>query len=266
MRYRNLVSGAGRLTGRLGLALAFCGAALPAFAAADWDIVGLKIGMTEAEVRAAMAAYAPDGKLFDHRGTFGYSDGISSHRTEPFLDQIELRVTDGSIKQPLRVWFSGPTGEPRAIAISRQELNLPNPITVAEFQQNLQAKYGPPTGETPGSALYWEESGKPSCIRESWGIAIREFGKFPLGQVNVSQAMAGLARDQPRSSVLPADLETCGTFVFVTISMDPVRAFSAGLYDVGAMAATFNARNAWVEGLTAEATRKRQGQSQAPRL
>ena len=39
------------------LGMALFTAAGPGLAAPDWDIVGLKLGMTEAEVRAAFQAY-----------------------------------------------------------------------------------------------------------------------------------------------------------------------------------------------------------------
>jgi hypothetical protein len=48
--------------------------------------------------------------------------------------------------------------------------------------------------------------------------------------------------------------------------MDPVSGFIAALFDVGGMAATFRARNEWVDALEAEAISKRQGQGQAPQL
>jgi hypothetical protein len=252
---------------RLAGALSLLVCVMPGHAETEWDIVGLKIGMTEAEVRAAFQAYAPDGKIFEHTGTFSYSDNVNQFKSPAFLDQLELRVTGMAIQTPLRVWFSGPTGEPRVIAIARQENNLPDPVTSAEFQQNLLAKYGQPTGEAGGTLLFWEQTDKPSCIRTSYGVTIREFGKFPMGHTNVSQAIQQLeAAQQSASDPLPEDLATCGKFVYYTTGMNPVKAFMAGLFDVGAMAATYRARNEWVDSLEAEAIRKRESAGQAPRL
>jgi hypothetical protein len=87
-----------------------------------------------------------------------------------------------------------------------------------------------------------------------------------MGHANLSQTAAMLESAQQSQDPLPADLTTCGTFVYYTTGMDPVRGFMAGLFDVGAIFETYRSRNAWVGDLEAEAIRKREGQSQAPRL
>ena len=105
---------------------------------------------------------------------------------------MELRVVRQSLQTPLKVWFSGPIGEARVIGIARQEYNLPNPSTAAEFEQGLQAKYGKPSGRAGGGSNIpvWEEAGKPSCIRVTHGIAFGEFPQVTTGHKNMDQATA----------------------------------------------------------------------------
>lgn len=237
-----------------------------AFAAPEWDMLGIRLGMTEAQVREAFKAYDPNGKIMASNAAFSYSDKVNSFRTPDFLDTLELRVTRLSIQIPLKVWFSGPVGEARVIGVARQEYNIPNPVTAAQFQQSLAGKYGQPT-VTAGTMPVWEEAGKPSCIRASWGVNLGEFPQVVTGQKKIAQAVAALeALQQSSSGTLPADLASCGTFLYYTAGMDPVKAITGGMFDVGAIMATHHSRNAWVDQLEAEAVRKREGQAQAPRL
>lgn len=254
-----------------GLGIALLTAARPGLAAPDWDIVGLKLGMTESEVRAAFQTYDAKGKIIAIQSAFPYSDKVNSFRTPPFLNSMELRVTRQSQQTPLKVWFSGPIGETRVIGIARQEYNLPNPSTAAEFEQGLQAKYGKPTGRAgsgSSSMPVWEESGKPSCVRVSHGISFGDFPQVTTGQKNLDQAAAAMEAWHQRGpgQQLAADPATCGAFMYYTTNMDPLKAFTAGLYDVGAIMKTRDSRSQWVDQLEAEAIRKRQGQGQAPRL
>lgn len=118
-----LLRSAKRTACGLAVSLLLPGAAL---ATADWDIVGLKLGMTEDEVRTAMQAYAADGTVIAHNTSYQYSDGVNTHRTPDFLSHLELRVTRNAIQRPLTVWFSGPAEEPRALIVARVEWGVQN--------------------------------------------------------------------------------------------------------------------------------------------
>src|SRR5690606_517518 len=148
---------------RAGALLALSVCAAPALAAPDWDILGVKLGMTEAEVREQFKAYEANGQVVAVNGRESDSDGVTGLRTPDFLDTLELRVTRRSIQIPLKVWCSGPVDEPRVIAVARAEGNLPNPVSASQFQQSLEAKYGQPTAAA-GTMPVWEEADKPSCI------------------------------------------------------------------------------------------------------
>jgi hypothetical protein len=86
------------------------------------------------------------------------------------------------------------------------------------------------------------------------------------GQKNMDHAAASLDAWHQRGSgqQLPVDPTTCGVFMDNTTSMDPLKAFTAGMLDVGAIMKTRDSLSQWVDRLEAEAIRKRQGQ--APRL
>ena len=258
------------------LALSVCAA--PAFAAPDWDMVGVKLGMTEAEVTAAFLAYDAKGKIIKNNASFSYSDKVNSFRTPPFLTSMQIQVLRRSIQTPLKVWFSGPAGDVRVIAIARQELDIPNPPTGEQFMQSLVAKYGKPTALNSANVPTWEEKGKPSCIWVSSGanaanwLDFNPFSKVinPPGQADFSEAASDLEQrqaDKLRGKALPADLSTCGAFMYYTgTNFNPANHFVGGLFDVGAIMATHRSRKAWVDQLQAEAIRKRESQGQAPRL
>ena len=245
--------------------------AIPSQAAPDWDLVGIKLGMTEAEVKAAFMAYDPKGKIVASNTSFTYNDKVNSHRTPPFLNSLELRVTRQSGQIPLKVWFSGPSGEVRVIAVRRQEMNIPNPPTGAQFMQSLTGKYGPPTAADSAGTPTWQEAGKPSCIRVSYGLDFNPFSNvaLPNGKSDFTEAAAEMERRQQGvgKGLLPADLSKCGAFLYYTgTNFNPASHFIAGLFDVGAIVATHQARNAWVEQLKNDAIRKREGSGTVPKL
>jgi hypothetical protein len=250
--------------------LVLCAAATSSVAALDWDMAGVKLDMTEAEVKAAFVAYDPKGKIIASNSSFNYSDGLNSHRTSAFLSSMEIRVVRLAQWTPIKVWFSGPDGPARVIAIARNEGNVANPVTRGQFLQSLQAKYGAPTAQWSNSMPYWEANGKPSCVRTKNGNQVN-FGEFPqvtTGHKTLDQAVGLLEAQQQQPGgfyALPADLTSCGTFMYYT-AVDPVSLFTGGIYDVGAIVATQRARQAWVDKLRSEAVRKREGQGQAPRL
>jgi|ADGO01.1.fsa_nt_gi hypothetical protein len=170
-----------RLTTAL-LAIVAVSASLPAAAAPEWDLLGVKLGMTEAEVRAAFQAYDPKAKVTAMNAALWYSDGLNNHKTEPFLDELQIELVRVARFQPLRVWFSGPEGEPRVIAIARQEMNTPNPPTQAQLIQALTTKYGEPADQLASgsnSNPVWKEPGKPSCVQARYSPDRLHLGGFP---------------------------------------------------------------------------------------
>lgn len=245
--------------------------ALPAQASPDWDIVGIKLGMTEAQVKAAMMAFEPKGKIIASNAQLIYSDKAQQHRTPAFLSSMELRVTRMSIEIPIKVWFSGPTGDVRVIAVRRQAMNIPNAPTGAQFMQGLVGKYGQPTASDSAGTPTWQAKDKPSCIKVNYGLDFNPFASVVVGsgKNDFGEAAAELERRQQGigKGLMPADLKTCGAFLYYTgTNFNPANHFVAGLFDVGAIVATHQARNAWVAGLASGAVKQREGQAQMPKL
>ena len=249
---------------RAWLALPLWCAAATAWAAPDWDIVGIRLGMTPAQARAAMQAYAPKAQILETRASLNYSDKLKAYRTEPFLTTMEVR--DKARRNiPLKVWFSGPRGEARVIAVHREELNIPNPPSGSQFLASLTQKYGEPTATNPDPA--WEESGKPRCLRTSWGT---DYGSlFAVTRVvtgDFAKAAADIER-RPAGAGMPADRTTCGAFmVYTGTKNNPARFFVGAMFDVGAIVATHRDREGWVKQLEADAVKKREAGGQVPRL
>jgi hypothetical protein len=71
------------------------------------DVVGIRLGMTEAEVRGALKAFDPELKIAAVTGVFNYSDGVNhALKTPGFLDRLE--AGNGNQGASIKVCFSGP--------------------------------------------------------------------------------------------------------------------------------------------------------------
>ncbi|PZR81045.1 MAG: hypothetical protein DI537_38680 [Stutzerimonas stutzeri] len=252
----------------IGVALA---ALTPAFAqtastpAAKMDIAGVRIGMTEAEARAALTAFDPSMRIIRTTTRYNYSpgEGRAEQSTPEFFDRLEVRTANGAVDL-FTVYFANPPGEARVVAIERPNLaHTQNPPTQQQFRASLTAKYGQPSfvGE---AEIVWEEAGKPRCSfsraqnRPLGGGLTRE-RLFPT----LSQAQ------QSRTGILtlPTDIATCGQVLsYVHGTYGPVTIARASLLDMGAIWAADMRTTAWVNGLKAEAKRKADAQAQAPKL
>lgn len=236
------------------------------------DIAGVRVGMTEAQARAALAAFDPELKVTSVMGVYNYSDGVNHVlKTPEFLDRLEGR-SKGSYDVSIKVLFSGLGSDVRVIAMSRHVFT-PNPPTRAQFVQSLADRYGPPAGFNDALPFVpvWEATGKPSCIRmrDHKGQVVINYGPGNAGGTLMNAShVENLLRQHGNQAkgLLPPDLAQCGVFLSYYLSGEPVRGFTAYLFDLGAMVANGRSRAAWVEQLQGEAVRKRQGQGQTPRL
>jgi len=236
------------------------------------DIAGVRIGMTEAEARAALATFDPELEIGAVMAMYNYSDGVNLLQSPEFLDRLEGRLP--GLGAAFKVYFSGPVGEVRVIGLSRSGLMMTNPPTVAQFVDSLVAKYGQPTGLSRGdkSQPVWEAAGKPSCIRarDYKSDIVINLGAGAGGSLaetaTAEQFLAGRSANTSASGLIPADLTQCGAYLSYYWTADPVRSFTAEVYDLGAMVSTERSRTAWVDQLKEEAVRKRQAQGVAPRL
>lgn len=261
---------------RAALCSAFIGAALatltPAFAqtastpAAKMDIAGVRIGMTEAEARAALTTFDASMRIIRTTSRYNYSAGEGRPEnlsTPEFLDRFEVRTANGAIDL-FTVYFANPPGEARVIAVERPNLpHTQNPPTQQQFRASLTAKYGQPSFAGEGE-IVWEEAGKPRC-------SFSRAQNRPLGGGLTRERLfpALMQAQQSRTSILtlPADIATCGQVLsYVHGTYGPVTIARASLLDIGAIWTAEMRTAAWVNGLKAEAKRKADAQAQAPKL
>jgi hypothetical protein len=244
-------------------ALLFAGAAhsqQPAF-----DILGLRLGMTEGEAVAAIKARNSALKITSVKSAFGYSDGVEQFQTEPFLSRVEARSVPTSIKADLVLYFTPPPQGGRVWAIERDERIEGDPPTVEQYAAALKQKYGTPTAVSPGGAhLAWDfPAGRPNCIPRP-----PDRPGFPAFRPSGSDDLGFLLNLWQQRKLAPADLSTCASRLhYVLSSNGPVVAsFYASLIDVPAFAASNAAANREVDALEERARKARESKGRTPAL
>lgn len=225
-------------------------------AKADFDVAGLKIGMTESEVKAALKSYDPTLKISPVFGYFPYFDGVNHGvRSPEFLDRIE--TFDKANRKEFVIQFSGPPETPKVIGIMRDGLNVENPPAPQQFTSALITKYGKPTLTTNG-VLLWDQPGKPQCNRRSPQSVGNQM--FNLG--NTEQVVTA---GKPKH--LPANLEECGVFmVYQYPNYQAVKGFIVYVTDVGAYIKSERKTNNWVDSLEKKGQIKAQSSGKVPKL
>lgn len=124
-------------------------------------VVGLCLGMSVAEVEAAIKAHAPEMPLRKKQSGFRYSDGVQQLSTDPYVSEIQAESNNPD--EGFAVTFTAPPGEPRAAFIQRWQgaegANLP---PIAKYAEALIGKYGNPAinvsrpqGSMPSTILRW---------------------------------------------------------------------------------------------------------------
>lgn len=246
------------------LSLLLFAAASPALAAPDsFDIVGLRLGMTEQQVRSTLNAHNPQLQLNTKTVSYTYSDGVKQHQTAPALAEIVAVAMNGS--ENITLLFSQPPKPARLVGV-RRVASLPNPPTHDQMVQATLQKYGPPAVNRPRerlkpeTRLIWIEPGKPQC----WRTSAKQVAVFtPASPVlDVLQQFA----QRQKMGFAPADLSQCGAIAQFVAATDPVRNFTVEMTDTGPWLDTLKATSAWVSGLEADAKRTRVGAGATPKL
>lgn len=234
--------------------LALC----PPVAAADdgadgFDILGFRLGMTRDEAEAVFHRLNPDIELQVRNSYYHYSDGLNDHQTDEFLDRISGTVRHDLVTQAVLsifLEFSPPPEGGRVVQIVRQDNNIANPVTLAEYRQALIDKYGPPATERYG--LQWHFPGDRSlCSTSANGPG--------AGDLN------GLVQGRDREQKL-ANPSQCASYLTFRMTGDPVGSVYARMVDVEHAIRAQLAANAWVSELQAEAVARRKAQGQGPEL
>jgi hypothetical protein len=234
--------------------------------AAAFDIVGLRLGMTVDEAKAALLAHAADMNITEQRQRYAYSDGVNHGlRTEDFIYYLSggRKLVDGNQwgDEGFTLYFSPPPGVARVVAMTRNLHNVPNPVTGEQYRDALSKKYGAPT-QAASHALRWNfPAGRVGCIAGS--------GTYPL------TAQKGILRyvfegGVPSRFVVgqAKDLSDCASYLEYAVSLgaSPAKFVTATMVDVEATARAELAANAWVAGLKAAAVKARESKGQGPKL
>ena len=246
----------------------------PSIARELMEVAGIRLGMTEAEAMAALNAFEPAATITRYTSFFNYGDGASAFQTDDFIDYVSAQSGTGN---RINVYFSGPLGEPRVIKVGRS-VSVVNGPTRTEFLNTLISRYGAPSGFDGGEVAelgnpVWEESGRARCQREfNEGepvINVGRVGDFDMGRIQYF-VEEGLTRriGIHTAGLLPDEFTDCGGFLRYQVGSngDLVVSFRAVLVDVAGFVNVERERSAWVASLTEEAVRRRQAQSQTPRL
>jgi hypothetical protein len=249
------------------LGLSCC--ALPGFAAPDWDIVGLRLGMTEQEARAAIQAYSDRAVSQDQMLKFTFSDGAKQQETPQFLATIIVRIpgppntldTEG-----MTLEFSAPPLEQRVIGVRRAMSTYANPPPLDRMHASLIQKYGQPLKDTTGGMgvkrrnLSWAEPGKAQCGGE------RHF--FPGAKQSPNDLKKFYQYQQQQ--LAPADLSQCGAQMRAAMEYREggasVNVLVVEMNDYGYILPALEATAKWLADLEAEARKARLGSGEIPRL
>lgn len=222
---------------------------------ATFDIVGIRLGMTEAQVMSALKAFDPTLKIVKMDNYFNYSDGANLLKTKPAIGKIMATTPQG---RELNIYFSSLPSAQRVIAVQRRDVNYPNPPTRQQFVDALTKKHG----LAPAVANFhviWDQPGKAQCMRTSpKENALHLSLETPI--------LPNLQRNAKLNKNMPTDFSKCGAVAVYQPSGDPVNGFIGWVADIGAWAAAEQATEGWLDGLEAEAIKTRTSKGQVPKL
>lgn len=241
------------------------------------DVTGIKLGMTEAEVMAAVKAFDSNAQVVNKFvSTYPYSDGVNGFNTPEFLSELEFRTSDGQF----RVWFAHPPAQSRVYAIYRYSRGNKTPPSRQQFVSALSSKYGPVQvrylANTGRNVAQWSEQGKPECaVSTSAQVAI-DGNNDTLLPPRAVEVLEGMARSKHpnllRTMGTSVDVGRCGTvlrYMWGGAENDPafpISEFYVWLVDQGGMVTMKRQAAQQVKQLEAEAVRKRQGQGVMPKF
>ncbi|CAM3829845.1 hypothetical protein [Rheinheimera salexigens] len=230
----------------------------------DYDIVGLKLGMSVEQVQAALKSYGVDKKnIQERRRYFNYSDGVELFQTDDFVAYIYANRNKDNNFENLSIFFSfGPPGG-KVVAITRTIENRTNPLTRSQFLTALKSKYGQPTSEDI-STVYWSfPAEKVQCIAGA-------VGGYRPDQPSILKKIYGAnvgSRDGIFHIRTVNSLEQCSsylTYAMPTGDASPVTTATAVMVDVAGTAEGELSANEWVEGLADKARKEREAKAVKP--
>lgn len=187
--------------------------------APDWDIVGLKLGMTPAQARAALLAHASKAEISDTTRQFTYNDGVRDQALPGFLASITARQGATLTKsETLEVMFSAPPMEQRVIRVIRHVAMVDDPLPMERAMETVTQKYGKPpklrvASDSRGNVLRWDEPGKTVCGDTSPNSFD---GLVPPPVDHQPQALSGYEAWK-RRKLAPADASSCSGALLINL-------------------------------------------------
>jgi len=242
-------------------------------AAPDWDIVGLRLGMTPAQARAALQAHAPKAEVTEYTRQFSYNDGVKEHPLPGFLGSITVRQAPApNSSETLEVMFSAPPMEPRVIRVIRTLTMPSDPVPLERAMASMTQKYGKPSAVMEsntgmGSISRWVESGKTVC----GNTAANSQDAREAPPVDNSPSGLGHYRAWHQRKLAPADASNCSAALVVNlVTVAPrnplVREMKFVMTDPGYAVSAMQATAKQISELQAEARKARQNSGSMPKL
>lgn len=249
----------------------FCFSFMTVVQANDFDIVGLKLGMTFEEVEKTLLDYGAKPETIQQQHQyFQYHDGAELHKTESYLHSVtagkENRGENGRDQDNFIVYFAPPPEPSSVVAITRNVTTRNNPTTVGQYMTALNDKYGEP--QTIGSRLvWWFPEGKQSCY-SSTNLVMSP---------NIDQIMKSIFLSSGNRYFLDrfqntklTSIDDCAGYLVYEMGMlqpdAPAKNVTATMIDAPTWVKANLKSMEWVEKLQTEATEARLAGSSKPTL
>jgi hypothetical protein len=247
--------------------------AAPTIAAPHRDIVGIRLGMTPAQARAALQAYAPKAEVTEYSRQFSYHDGVRDQPLPGFLASITARQGSAPAHaETVQVMFSAPPMEQRVIRVIRTLALHDDPLALERATASVTQKYGRPSAVLAphlnnGSISRWVEAGKPVC--GDTAPTSHDARQAPP----VDHTPGGLSHYDAwhRRKLAPADASNCAAALVVSLvtrnAQDPlVREMTFVMTDPGYAVPAMRATAQQIADLQAQARKARQTSGAVPKL
>jgi hypothetical protein len=254
------------------VALAMLLAPVAPQAAPGWDIVGIRLGMTEQQARGAIKAHSAQAQIAQSTLKFTFSDGAKQQETSSFLATIAAQIpgpAGASDTERVELEFSPPPREQRVVRVRRALTTYRDPPPLQRMQESLMQKYGRPLDtRTFGIGIKnhfmsWAEAGKTICGQQA--------GK-PIAMIGVGQSPRNLTkfRQYQQQKLAPADLSSCSGVLQVQMDYreggTSVNTLVLQMVDYGYILPALEATAKWIADQEAEARKTRLNSGTTPKL
>jgi hypothetical protein len=230
------------------------------------DILGLRLGMTVDEAKAALKVHDPAVKIAEYRRYYTYSDGVTHGLRSPdfvFYIESSRKIVEGNQwgDEAIALYFSPTPDDQRATYITRSQSNTPNPPTGQQYRDALIKKYGTPTNESNGQLQWLSPAGKVDCTvgAAKYHPSRGHFLRYVFqGEVPGKFVKRGVT-----------DLSQCASHLEYALGFNlagPATNVTAKMLDVEATARGEMRARQWISGLTETARKAREAKGKGPKL